>query len=328
MATTRRKFLTALGTGLVTPTILLPDDGKPRRSRWDMIFSSDNTEPASLTPQPLTWSDNGITAAWIGHATVFLNFYGTKIITDPVFARTIGINILGLTTIGPNRLVEPALKFEELPPIDLILLSHAHMDHLDVSSLAKFSRDIPMVLAKNTMDVIDHLGWKHAVELDWGESVDIGGLTVEGLRVKHFGWRNPWETDRSRGSWAGRSFNGYLLSKNGHHVVFGGDTAYHEHFKSLGERNLAIDLAVMPIGAYDPWIQNHCTPEEAVAMSQQMNARHILPIHWGTFLQSDEPTFEPIERLRKALANQPNQIALESIGQTWVMNGEATYSAE
>lgn len=328
MATTRRKFLAALGAGLVTPTILLPDDGKARRSRWDMIFSSYNTEPASLTPQPLTWSDNGITAAWIGHATVFLNFYGTKIITDPVFSRKIGINILGLTTIGPNRLVEPALRFEELPPIDLILLSHAHMDHLDVPSLAKFSRDIPMVLAKNTMDVIDHLGWKHAVELDWGESVDIGGLIVEGLRVKHFGWRYPWETDRSRGNWAGRSFNGYLLSKNGRHIVFGGDTAYHEHFKSLGERNLAIDLAVMPIGAYDPWIQNHCTPEEAVAMSRHMNVKQILPIHWGTFVQSDEPTFEPIERFRMALANQPKQIALESIGQTWTMNGEPTYSNE
>ncbi len=328
MATTRRRFLTALGAGLVAPTVLLPDDDKPRRSRWDMIFSSHNTESASLNPKPHTWSDNGITAAWIGHATVFMNFFGTKIITDPVFSRKIGINILGLTTIGPNRLVEPALKFEELPPIDLILLSHAHMDHLDVPSLARLDHNIPMVLAKNTMDVIDHLGWKNAVELDWGESMDIGGVKVEGLRVKHFGWRYPWETDRSRGNWAGRSFNAYLVSKNGRHIVFGGDTAFHEHFKSVGARNLSIDLAIMLIGAYDPWIQNHCTPEEAVAMSRHMNAKYILPIHWGTFMQSDEPTIEPIERFRKALANQQSQIALESIGQTWMMNGEATSSAE
>jgi L-ascorbate metabolism protein UlaG (beta-lactamase superfamily) len=320
--------LAALGAGLVTPTILLPDDGKTRRSRWDMIFSNHVPESPSLRPQPLMWSDDTITAAWIGHATVLLNVFGTKIITDPVFSRRIGINLLGLTTVGPSRLVEPALRFEELPPLDLILLSHAHMDHLDIPTLSKFNPNIPLVMAKNTIDVIDHLGWKNAVEVDWGESVERGGVRIEGLRVKHFGWRYPWENDRSRGNWAGRSFNGYLISKDDHHVVFGGDTAYQPHFKSLGERNIVVDLAIMPIGAYDPWIQNHCTPEEAMEMANHMNAKQILPIHWGTFIQSDEPTNEPIERFKKAMGEDSRHMALASIGETWSLNGEHATSSE
>lgn len=320
--TTRRTFLAALGLGVITPRVLVGQDAHPelKRSRWDMLFGSHETVQPEFHPDPATWSNDTLTAAWIGHATVLINFFGTWIITDPVFSERIGVNMLGLFTLGPKRLISPAMKQEDLPPIDLILLSHAHMDHLDTRTLSRFNRSIPMVLARNTVDVVENMAWKEVHQVDWGQSVRVGDLEIEALEVKHFGWRYPWEQDRSRGNWNGRSYNAYLVSKNGHSFVFGGDTAHQEFFRRIGDRGQPIDLAIMPIGAYDPWIFNHCTPEEAVAMADQMNARHIMPIHWRTFIQSDEATMEPIERFKAALADHPGRIALESVGQTWTLN--------
>ena len=280
-----------------------------------MLAADDPLTDAPLKPTPALWDDGAITAAWIGHATVLINFLGFRIITDPVFSDRIGFNIAGIFTLGPRRLIRPALRVEELPPIDLILVSHAHMDHLDTPSLRKFDRSIPVIMAKNTADIIDDDEFATVYELDWGRWTAIRGMRVEALEVKHFGWRYPWEEDRSRGNPAGRSYNAYLLSYRGRHIVFGGDTAYHEHFGQLAARGLGIELAIMPIGAYDPWIRNHANPEQALAMCDQMGAGTILPIHWNTFVQSEEPTGEPIARLRKAAA--PGRIALDTVGGTW-----------
>lgn len=320
--TTRRKFLAALGIGAVAPATLLSQEPQPKRSRWDMIFSNHEMTYPTLKPDPTTWDDSTITAAWIGHSTVLINLFGMKIITDPVFSERIGLNLLGLTTLGPKRLVAPALSIKELPPIDLLLLSHAHMDHLDIPSLKKFKKDIPVVMAKNTVDVVEDLAWKNVHELDWGEKVRVGDVEIEALQVKHFGWRYPWESDRSKGDWNGRSFNAYLISKNGRHILFGGDTAHQDFFRPIGERSINIDLAMMPIGAYDPWIHAHCNPEQALEMAGHLGAKYVMPIHWGTFIQSDEPTTEPIERFKKALASTPDRLCLEQHGQTWVMKKE------
>lgn len=316
---TRRKFVSALGLGAVAPQMVLTQQQRPDRSFISRMLSDHPITPAQFHPDPTTWSDNTITAAWIGHATVLINFFGLNIITDPVFSEKIGINLLRMFTLGPKRLTAAALTIKELPRIDLILLSHAHMDHLDLPSLRQFDPSIPIVMAKNTSNVIDSLYRKHITEVDWDEQITIGDLTIEGLKVHHFGWRFPWESDRTKGDWNGRSFNGYLLSKNGRHIVFGGDTAYQEHFKLIGERNISIDLAIMPIGAYDPWIAVHANPEQAVVMANHLNAKAILPIHWNTFMLSNEPQNEPIERLKTALAKHSPVLALEAVGQTWTM---------
>lgn len=321
----RRNFLLTFALSLLSVPFLFGQESR-RRTRWDMLLNNDPPQAPPLKPQPQTWSDAALTAAWIGHATVLINFYGRWIITDPVFSERIGFNVAHLFTLGPRRLVLPALRFDELPPIDLILLSHAHMDHLDVPTLRKFDRRIPVVIAKNTFDVIEDLGFEEVYELDWGQYANIGDLRVEALEVKHFGWRYPWERDRSRGYQEGRSYNAYVVSRNGKHFVFGGDTAYQEYFKQLGERNLPIDVALMPIGAYDPWIRNHCTPEQALAMTDHMHARYILPIHWNTFIQSEEPTNEPMERLERAAP--PERIALRTIGETWTLPPAAEKPAE
>jgi L-ascorbate metabolism protein UlaG (beta-lactamase superfamily) len=313
----RRRFLTALGLSLAAAPLGLKADGT-RRSRWEMMTQNEEPSAPQHTPDPRAWNDDEITVAWIGHATVLINFLGTKIITDPVLGERIGLDISGLFTLGPRRLVLPALTYDELPPIDLILLSHAHMDHLDTPTLRKFHRTIPVVIAKNTLDVVEDLGFEQVYELDWGEWAEAAGVRVEALEVTHFGWRYPWEKDRSKGFHEGRSYNAYRLTRNGRSVLFGGDTAYHERFRSLKDRGPAIDLAILPIGAYDPWIHAHANPEQALAMADHMGAHHILPIHWGTFIQSEEPTGEPIDRLRKAAGDRGDRIVLDAIGKSWV----------
>lgn len=316
--TTRRSFLATAGLGLMATHGLLAQE-RPKRTRWEMLANDAPPATPEHKPQPTSWNNDTLTAAWIGHATVLINFYGTTIITDPVLSERIGLNVANLFTIGPKRLIHPALTYDELPPIDLILLSHAHMDHLDTPTLRKFKRSTPMVIAQNTYDLIEDFGFESVYELDWGRWTQVGDVRIEALEVKHFGWRYPWEKDRSRGYWNGRSFNAYLLSKNDKHIVFGGDTAYHEYFKAIGQRNLDIELALMPIGAYDPWIHNHCNPEQALEMTRHMNARYLLPIHWNTFIQSEEPSGEPIARLLSAASAEPEKIALTDIGQTWTL---------
>ncbi len=309
--------MTTVGLGLLAPGQVIAQARKRKWFPFSFLFSSADTEPAPFHPDPKSWDDSTITAAWIGHATVLINFYGTKIITDPVFSSRVGPSFIRLGTFGPKRLVAPALRIEELPPLDLILLSHAHFDHLDLASLRRMGRHVPIIMAKNTSDLLGDLGNKELHELDWEEKITMGDLTVEGLRVNHFGWRYPWEQDRSRGNHDGRSFNGYLLSKKGRHIVFGGDTAYQEYFKILANRNIVPELAILPIGAYDPWIFVHANPEQAVAMANHMGAKSILPVHWHTFTLSNEPIDEPIERLKQALSLHSPQLALDAIGKTW-----------
>jgi L-ascorbate metabolism protein UlaG (beta-lactamase superfamily) len=318
----RRRFLSAAAATLLGAPLLLGQQRYARRSWRDMVAADDPIVDAPQTPDPAGWPDSTITAAWIGHATVFINFFGLRIITDPVFSERIGLNVAGLFTLGPRRLVRAAIPIERLPPLDLILLSHAHMDHLDTPSIRKLDKSVPVIMAKNTYDVIDDFGFETVYELDWGKWTQIGGLRVEALEVKHFGWRYPWEQDRSRGNPDGRSYNAYLLSYRNHHIVFGGDTAYQEHFLSLRERGVQVDCAILPIGAYDPWIHNHANPEQALAMADQMGARHLLPIHWNTFVQSQEPTAEPMERLKRAAEARPDMIAFDTIGQTWTLPPE------
>lgn len=305
----------------VAPGIFLAHatERSPRRSRWEMLFHSQPMAPTPAKPIPQEWSNETISMAWIGHSTVLINFFGVRIITDPVLTDRIGIDLLGLFKIGPQRLIEPALRLEELPKLHLILLSHAHMDHLDIETLRSLPADIPIITAKNTSDVLENLSRKYVKELDWGEYLEHSGVRIEALRVKHFGWRYPWEEDRSRGNWNGRSFNAYLLTRNNHHILFGGDTAHQEFFRELQKREIRVTCALMPIGAYDPWIHNHCNPEEALHMAQDVNAQYFFPIHWGTFIQSNEPTNEPIERLERAIAKTSLRLGWRRHGESWVL---------
>ena len=261
-------------------------------------------------PTPEQWCQSSVTAAWLGHASVLINFCGMHIVTDPVLSRRIGASF-GRRTFGPKRLIAPALTVDKLPLIDLVLLSHAHMDHLHVATLAKFPATTRVITARNTADLLAGTKMKDVHELKWGERMTVsnnhGDITVEAFEVAHWGAR--WRHDKHRG------FNGYILERNNKKLLFGGDTAYCPHFKKLKEKG-PFDLAVMPIGSYkaaeDCW---HCTPEQAIEMANDAGANYVLPIHHMTFNFGKEIQNEPLERFERALEAQ--RIGWRHVGETF-----------
>jgi L-ascorbate metabolism protein UlaG (beta-lactamase superfamily) len=237
---------------------------------------------------------------------VLLKIDGVTILTDPVFSTRIGINI-GPLTIGLKRLVEPALYVKQMPRPDLILLSHAHMDHFDLPSLRALESNLTRVVtASRTSDLLRTARYGGVDELAWGETAQIGDVSVRAFEVNHWGARMRSDTFRG--------FNGYLIETPRYRVVFGGDTAVTTAFRRL-HSSRRLDLAIMPIGAYNPWIRAHCTPEQALKMADDAGAELILPVHHQTFQLSSEPVYEPIVRLLSALASTPERVALQEIGQ-------------
>ncbi|MDH4069959.1 MAG: MBL fold metallo-hydrolase [Ignavibacteria bacterium] len=310
----RRSFL---GTLSAAAGLGLAQDDSGRIRRWlESIYRQDDPAPPPLIPDPATWDDNELSACWIGHSTVLLNLFGTTILTDPVFGERVGLNVGGLFTLGPKRLVAPALTVRDLPPIDIILISHGHMDHSDLPSLDLLPKECTMIVPKGTGAIFDGLWFRGMREISWGETLEAGQVVVEAIPVIHRGSRYPWAPESNAGESDPGLSNGYLLTTDGISIVYGGDTAYYEGYKSLQERGMTIPLAILPIGGYIPHHDNHCTPEEALIMADAMGARQILPVHWGTF-PGEEGLKEPVERLRAALGDRVDRIAVDVIGGTW-----------
>ena len=258
-----------------------------------------------LAPDLAGWADHDLAAVWLGHATVLLRVGGMTVLTDPVLSSRVGVG-LGLCTGGPRRLVAPGLKLRELPKIDLLLLSHAHFDHLDRPTLARLPKNIPVVTASQTRDLVSDLGFRRIAELRWGESIQLGPLNVTAHEVAHWGARTFF--DHHRG------YNAYVLEAGGRRVLFGGDTAYQTRFDEVGP----VDLAILGIGGYDPYVRAHATPEQAWAMADHARAARILPMHHSTFRLSLEPPHEPMERLLTAAGRDTARIVAGEVGGMWV----------
>jgi L-ascorbate metabolism protein UlaG (beta-lactamase superfamily) len=181
------------------------------------------------------------------------------------------------------------------------------MDHLDRPSLRKLENlKTTVITAVGTSDLLRVKRYQAVHELRWGESRQVGPANVRAFEVKHWGARTG--TDVHRG------YNGYLIEAGRRRIVFGGDTAYTDLFRKVRSAN-PVDLAIMPIGAYDPWINAHCNPEQALAMANQAGAEFLLPVHQRTFKLSNEPYEEPMERLLLASGSAEERIALREIGE-------------
>jgi L-ascorbate metabolism protein UlaG (beta-lactamase superfamily) len=286
-----------------------------------LLLANEKEKILNFKPTPQEWKSDQINLAWIGHSTILLNLYGTIVLTDPILFNRIGANVFGLS-FGPARLTPPALDFDEIPKPDIILLSHAHFDHMDYHSLKrlanKFSNQIDLITAYLTKDVIEDLPWKSISVLDWNEEIEIQNLKFTAYEVEHFGWRYPWEKDRSRGYMKdGRSYNAYLIQKRGKSILFGGDTRATNKLEILKDKN--IEIAIMPIGAYNPWKYAHCNPEEALKIAESIEAKYFIPIHTKTFKLGAEPFEEPIDWLKNSVENYNINLGIDSIGQTFTL---------
>ena len=238
------------------------------------------------------------TLTWIGHSTLLIQYKGVNILTDPHFTQRAS----PVSFAGPKRDTPPGLSIDDLPIIDLILISHNHYDHLDkltIKTIIKNQPDkppkifVPLKLKQWFLD----LGITNITELDWQESIKFGEWEVHAVPVQHWSARTPF--DRNKTLWAG-----WVLETEGFRFFFAGDTGYSKDFKNLGEKFGQFDLAAIPIGAYEPrWFMKdaHVNPEEAVMIHQDINARYSVGIHWGTFIMTDEPVEEPPKRLLVAL---------------------------
>jgi L-ascorbate metabolism protein UlaG (beta-lactamase superfamily) len=263
-------------------------------------------EPAAHRPNIGAWPKQGLHAAWIGHSTVAISIDGFLIVTDPVFSTRIGVNV-GPVTVGLKRLVAPANTIAEVPKPDLILLSHAHMDHFDLPSLRKLEdRGTAVITASNTSDLLRVKRYGSVRELRWNETARVGPAEIRAIEVNHWGARMRSDTYRS--------YNGYVIEAGRYRVLFGGDTAYTESFRQV-RTSKAVDLAIMPIGAYDPWIRAHCNPEQALAMANHAGAERVLPVHHRTFELSREPRLEPLERLLNAAGSSADRVVVRDFGQ-------------
>ncbi len=306
-----------LATGLLASAgavwTSVSDSWSARFLRARMAEVGDDVPRALHTPTPTTWHDNAVTLAWLGHATVLINFYGLRILTDPVLFNRIGVD-LGIGSLGPQRLVQCALHPEALPEIDLVLVSHAHFDHLDTPSLAAVRGRPVAVMAAATSDLLPRRAYSAVHELRWNESIPVatsrGTVAIRALEVKHWGARIQRDTHRG--------YTGWVVEREGRRLLIGGDTASTAAFRDH-RRFGPFEAAVMPIGAYDPWIANHCTPEQAVAMADAAGARLFVPVHHRTFTLSREPVDEPIARASRMLEAEHGRLGWSDIGETLVV---------
>ncbi|MBJ6624092.1 MBL fold metallo-hydrolase [Streptomyces sp. I4(2020)] len=230
-----------------------------------------------------------LAVTWAGHASWVVRIGGLTVLTDPVWSR----RILGT----PARVTPVGVAWEALPRVDAVVISHNHYDHLDAPTLRRLPRDTPMFVPAGLGRWFHRRRFTRVTELDWWEAAELDGVRFDFVPSHH--WSKRTLTDTCRSLWGGW----VLTAPDGHRVHFAGDTGYGHWFSRIGSRYPGIDLTLMPIGAYDPrwWLADvHCDPEEAVRAAQDLGARHMAPMHWGTFVLSAEPVLEPLTRVRAA----------------------------
>ncbi|MDD2778285.1 MAG: MBL fold metallo-hydrolase [Methanocellales archaeon] len=229
-------------------------------------------------------SDQPVSVTYIGHATVLVESRYFRFITDPIFSKRVA-------HFFSRRKAPLEVSIEDLPPIDSILISHGHYDHLDAPTLKKFAKDTPIVVSKSLRKIIARLGFSDIRSLSWWEGTKIGKTEIIAVPAFHFSGRPP--------RLLRNDYQGYIIE--GEKIVyFAGDTGLQNDFEEIGEK-FEIDLALLPIGAYSPrsFRRHHLSPEDAIKAMELLKAKKMIPIHWGTFGLSFEPITEPPERLAK-----------------------------
>lgn len=245
-------------------------------------------------PGPLPAVDERTLAVtWAGHASWILRIGGLTVLTDPVWSRRIFGTPVRITPVG--------VRWEDLPPVDAVVISHNHFDHLDAPTLRRLPRRTPFFVPAGLGRWFRRRRFTHVTELDWWEGAELDGVRFDFVPAHHWSKRTLLDTCRSL--WGGWVLTATGTGTGGPAVYFAGDTGYGHWFGEIGRRHPALDLALLPIGAYAPrwWLSDvHTDPEEAVRAFTDLGARNMVPMHWATFVLSAEPVLEPLRRLLAA----------------------------
>jgi N-acyl-phosphatidylethanolamine-hydrolysing phospholipase D len=283
-------------------------------SGWDRVGKKVQFPLATPDPGFLAANRTRPTLTWIGHSTFLVQAGGFNVLTDPHFTPRAS----PFQFAGPERFTPPGLSLANLPALDAVLISHDHYDHLDEGSVRWLAQHHPKAVFFVPLGLRGWMQKRHAknvVELDWWQRHDGHGFSVTAVPAQHFSGRGPH--DRNRTLWCG-----FVFEAAGKKVYFAGDTGYSKDFADIGKRLGPIDLALLPIGAYDPrWFMKamHVNPEEAVKIHRDIGSRQSVAMHWGTFRLTEEPADEPPQALARALAEAgvaPEQFWVLQHGET------------
>jgi L-ascorbate metabolism protein UlaG (beta-lactamase superfamily) len=245
---------------------------------------------------PAAAGPDQVAVTFVNHSTFLLQTDGVNLLTDPVWSQRVS----PLTWAGPRRVRRPGLAFERLPEVHLVLVSHNHYDHMDLPTLRRLQRRFrPRFLTGlGNRRYLTARGLGRVEELDWWQSTRVGpGLEVTMTPAQHFSARNLFDRDRTL-------WGGFVIRTATRAVFFAGDSGYAGHFQDIGRRWPGLDLALLPIGAYEPrWFMKvaHMNPEEAVQAHLDLAPKQSIAMHFGTFQLTDEPIDEPVVRLRRLL---------------------------
>ncbi len=268
-----------------------------------------------LSALPLQEIDaNQNSATWISHSTVLLKIHGQTILTDPVFSNRIGPH----PWLGIKRKTPPGKTIESLPPIDIILISHNHYDHLDAFSIkAILSSNNPLVIAPlGNGTLLRSLGCTRVIELDWWDSFQATPLLNIALTpALHWSRRTLWDTCQAL-------WGGFVIQSPPLKIFFAGDTGYHDHFQKIHQKFGPMDFSLLPIGAYEPkWFMKdaHMDPADAIQAHLDLHSKQSMGIHFGTFRLTDEGIDDPVDELKMVLVKakvDPLSFTAPLLGQT------------
>ncbi|MEM1180367.1 MAG: MBL fold metallo-hydrolase [Acidobacteriota bacterium] len=271
--------------------------------------------PAPWTPTPKLRVARPTPAqvVWLGHASFLVQLGGVNVLIDPLLGPVLGTY---------RRYQKPGLTVDQLPPIDVLLITHGHRDHLDLWTVRRLDLTTAVVTPSGLGDFFRRLGFTDVHELDWWRSVGRAGLRFTLAPARH--WSRRGLTDLNASLWGS-----YVIEGDGPTIYHGGDSAYWRGFREIGERFPEIDCALLPIGAYDPaWFMEHAhmNPEQAGQAFLDLGARRFVPMHYGTYRLTDEPLIEPVERLRSWWRREQPQghLADLPVGGILELDAEAT----